>query len=72
MSGLLSEIALSRQTHMNENFTFLPVSLADSSDRNHVQVDQELFSFLCQGHMMCFCQIRIWLLSDKIFQAKVA
>lgn len=48
--------ALSGQMHMNENATVLPVNLADSSDRNHVQVDQELFSFLCQGHMMCFCQ----------------
>lgn len=50
MPGLLSELALSRQTHVNENLTFLPASLADSSDRNHVQVDQELFSFLSRSH----------------------
>lgn len=48
-------VHMSRQMHMNENLAFLPVSLADSSDRNHVQVDQELFSFWCQGQMMCFC-----------------
>lgn len=56
--------------HMYENLIFLPVSLADSSDRNHVQVNQAVFFSVSRSHDVFFKSEYVCLV-PKYFKQKL-